>query len=77
MINGIDYLKKMYPNREEKDYQPSGLDLRLGKVFYLDAERDKKYGLIDGEKILPEQKPVKPVLLQVSGDESSGDYVVI
>ena len=24
MINGIDYLKKMYPNRNEKDYQPSG-----------------------------------------------------
>ena len=33
MINGIDYLKKMYPDRDDEDYQPSGLDLRVGRVF--------------------------------------------
>ena len=71
MINGFNYLKRMYPNRDEKDYQPSGLDLRLGNIFYLEAERDVDYGLIDGEKILPEHKPVKPMLLQVGKD----DYV--
>lgn len=71
MINGIDYLKKMYPDRDEKDYQPSGLDLRLGNLFYMDAERDVQYGLIDGEKILPEHKPIKPTLLRVGED----DYV--
>ena len=71
MINGIDYLKKMYPDRDEKDYQPSGLDLRLGNVYYLDATEEKKYGLINGEKILPEHKPLKPRLLQVASD----DYV--
>lgn len=71
MINGIDYLKKMYPNRDEKDYQPSGMDLRLGNVFYLDAERDVEYGLINGEKILPEHKPIKPILMQIA----ENDYV--
>ena len=71
MINGIDYLKEMYPNREDKDYQPSGMDLRLGNVFYLDVEEDGLYGLIDGEKLLPEHKPVKPSLLKVRKD----DYV--
>lgn len=71
MINGIDYLKKMYPDRDESDYQPSGLDLRLGNVFYLNAEKDIVYGLIDGEKILPEHEKVKPTLLQVRED----DYV--
>lgn len=72
MINGIDYLKKMYPNRDEKDYQPSGMDLRLGNVYYLDAERDKEYGLINGEKILPKHVPVKPSFMQCGVD----DYVV-
>lgn len=71
MINGIDYLKRMYPNRDEKDYQPSGLDLRLGNLFYLDAERDVEYGLINGEKILPEHKLIKPTLMQIAED----DYV--
>ena len=69
MINGIDYLKKMYPNRDEKDYQPSGLDLRLGNVFYLDSKKEVRYGLINGEKILPEHKPVKPKLLEVGKDD--------
>lgn len=71
MINGIDYLKRMYPNRDEKDYQPSGLDLRLGNLFYLDVERDVEYGLINGEKILPEHKPIEPISIQVAED----DYV--
>lgn len=71
MINGIDYLRKMYPDRDEKDYQPSGMDLRLGKIFSFDAEKDVRYGLIDGKKILPKQVPVKPMLLQVASD----DYV--
>lgn len=71
MINGIDYLKKMYPGRKDKDYQPSGLDLRLGKVFCLDFERDEQYGLIDGKKYLPEHKPIKPMLMRCGED----DYV--
>ena len=71
MINGIDYLKEKYPGRDIKDYQPSGLDLRLGNLFYMETERDIKYGLIDGEKILPKHKPVKPTLIQVRED----DYV--
>lgn len=53
MINGIDYLKKMYPNRDEKDYQPSGMDLRVGRVFVLE---DRLWAsLHEGEKHLPNQ----------------------
>lgn len=48
MINGIDYLRKMYPGRNEKDYQPNGLDLRLGAVYSLDAT--EMCGIFDGEK---------------------------
>lgn len=53
MINGIDYLKKMYPGRDEEDYQPSGLDLRVGRVFVLD---DGMLAFLhEGEKRLPAQ----------------------
>lgn len=70
MINGIDYLKQMYPDRDDKDYQPSGMDLRLGKVFALNQEHDF-YGLVDGKKYLPEQEYIKPVLFECGID----DYV--
>jgi len=58
MINGIEYLKKMYPNRDEKDYQPSGLDLRLGKVYRLDRLKSMA-GIYDGRKVLPKHKELK------------------
>ena len=61
MINGIDYLKKMYPNRDEKDYQPSGLDLRLGNVFKMDYGKERfdvLYGIYNGQKKLPEHVEV-------------------
>lgn len=70
MINGIDYLKKMYPNSDEKVFQPSGMDLKLGKVFSLNQD-DDFYGLIDGEKYLPKQKYIKPTLFKCRED----DYV--
>ena len=71
MINGIDYLKKMYPDKRDEDYQPSGLDLRLGKVFCLNFKEDEKYGLIDGKKYLPEHKYIRPTLMKCRDD----DYV--
>ena len=69
MINGIDYLKKMYPDCNDKDYQPSGLDLRAGNLYSLCYEDDKTYGLIDGKKYIPKHEPVKPTLLQVKKDD--------
>lgn len=53
MINGYDYLKEMYPDRDPDDYQPSGLDLRVGKVFVFDD--DSIASLHEGEKMLPTQ----------------------
>lgn len=66
MINGIDYLRKMYPNRDGKDYQPSGLDLRLGNVYYLDSERDPLYGIYEGKKVLPKHTELQPAKINDS-----------
>lgn len=73
MINGIDYLKKMYPNRDDKDYQPSGLDLRLGKVYHIDEYKNGMFlGLYGGKKYLPnhiEARERKVAIMTESGEE--------
>ena len=62
MISGIDYLKKMYPDRDDKDYQPSGLDLRLGKVFTLSPNQSLfPCGIYGGEKHIPKHKEMETV----------------
>ena len=76
MINGIDYLRTMYPDRDEKDYQPSGMDLRLGKVFALNEE-ENFYGLIDGQKYLPEHEYIKPSLLKCREDDYVAGWFLI
>ena len=58
MINGIDFLKQMYPNRDDKDYQPSGLDLRLGKVY--EIEDEMPCGIVDGQKHVPHHIEIEP-----------------
>lgn len=71
MINGIDYLKKMYPNRNEKDYQPSGMDLRLGKVYYMETDKDKLYGIYGGKKIIPHHHELKMTQVKMYGSTLS------
>ena len=58
MINGLDYLKKMYPNATEEELQPCGLDLRLGQIYEIDSSEDY-YGLFDEYKKIPEHIPKK------------------
>ena len=47
MINGNTILREVYPNMEEKQYQSSGLDLKLGQIYELvDKPHDVyNYGL--------------------------------
>lgn len=69
MINGIDYLKKMYPGCNDKDYQPSGLDLRLGQVFCLKTDEHILYGLYGGHKFLPKQEELPLTQFKTGSDE--------
>ena len=75
MINGIDYLKKMYPNMDKKDYQPSGLDLRLGQVYEVEYEEDYLYGLYGGEKHIPKHIKIKEELVKFFDEESEKTYL--
>ena len=52
MINGNDFLKEMYPNKDEEQYQSSGLDLKLGQIYEVIDKPYKvnDYGLFIDEK---------------------------
>lgn len=54
MINGINYLKEMYPNFDDSSYQPDGIDLRLGQVYRFDFSSEILYGITEESKILPD-----------------------
>ena len=68
MINGIDILKEKYPDRNNKDYQPAGLDLRIGKLYEYDPHQDSFAGIIGGNKILPPLRQVKPIFVNDMND---------
>ena len=57
MINGIQVLREVYSNHEEESFQPSGLDLKLGKVYKISNEG--VCGIVDGEKIIPNHIPLE------------------
>lgn len=81
MINGINYLKEKYPNRSEKDYQPAGLDLRIGKLYCWDVTEvvDGQIpfvGIVGGEKVLPKLREVEPVLFNSVDKEPSEVFIL-
>lgn len=52
MINGEKVLRDKYPGLDENQYQPAGIDLRLGKLMIL-SEKEEVYGIADSIKQLP------------------------
>ena len=66
MINGEKFLRKQYPDLDEQQYQPAGIDLKLGKIETFDIDK-KYYGIIDGVKIIPNRKELKMNALSVDG----------
>lgn len=67
MIIGEKKLRELYPNLDENQYQPAGIDLKLGKVMTFHNEQDDVFGLIDDEKILPKQEELPEDAIQLRG----------
>lgn len=67
MITGEKTLRQIYPNLEEEQYQPIGIDLTLNKVAELKYEDGKNYGLFKNKKVLPKQSEMKTVNVQFNG----------
>lgn len=60
MINGYEVLKEKYPDFDEEQRTPNGIDLRLGKVYTLDNQKEQ-YGLYKDEKVIPEYNEITPI----------------
>lgn len=67
MIIGKAQLKQLYPNLDENQYQPAGIDLTLGEVLTLEHNDGTQYGLLKDAKVLPQQSKLELTTMQVSG----------
>lgn len=67
MINGEGNLRRQYPDLDEKQYQPAGIDLTLDKVSILKHNNGTTYGLLKDVKVLPEQEELEINAVQVGG----------
>lgn len=67
MITGENTLRQIYPNFDEKQYQPAGIDLTLDKVSKLKHNDGTIYGLTKKAKVLPLQEEMKTANMQVGG----------
>ena len=67
MITGERTLRQLYPNLEEDQYQPAGIDLTVDKVALLTHNQGTVYGLLKNAKILPQQEELKISNVQVGG----------
>lgn len=71
MINGEKILRQRYPNLDDKQYQPAGIDLKLGKIETFDIGDNKFYGVIDGLKVIPDRSELVMNALSVNGEIKS------
>ena len=67
MITGEKTLRQIYPNLDEEQYQPAGIDLTLGSVYELRHNEGTIYGILKNAKVLPEHVQLKTKNVQVSG----------
>lgn len=67
MINGELILRNKYPDLDEAQYQPNGIDLTLDKVAVLKYNEGTIYGLLKDAKILPEQEDLETKSVMVAG----------
>lgn len=67
MINGEGNLRRNYPNLDENQYQPAGIDLTLDKVMSIKHNSGTIYGLLKDAKVLPEQVELSTSKIMVGG----------
>ena len=67
MISGEKTLRQIYPNLDENQYQPAGIDLTLDQIYTLDYNDGIIYGILKDAKVLPRQNKCETVNIQVGG----------
>lgn len=67
MINGEKILRERYQNLDEKQYQPCGIDLTVGKIEKIITDEKKHRGIINGEKLNPEYEELSMNAVSANG----------
>ena len=67
MITGEKYLRQLYPNLSEKQYQPAGIDLTLDIVSQITYDKGTVYGLLKDAKVLPRLDPLLTANVHIGG----------
>jgi deoxycytidine triphosphate deaminase len=75
MINGEGNLRRNYPDLDEKQYQPAGIDLRLSKLMILDTN-EEVYGIADNVKQLPNQKEVPETAVTIKSSSLETGWLI-
>lgn len=64
MIIGEKELRKLYPELDDDQYQPGGIDLKLDNVKIFSGN-ENVYGIADGAKQLPKQKSIEESAVKI------------
>lgn len=67
MITGERTLRQIYPNLDENQYQPAGIDLTLKSVSELNYNDGIVYGLLKDAKVIPQHIECETKKIQVGG----------
>lgn len=54
-------LKKMYPDIDDEQFTPNGIDLRLEKVMLPENISKSLFGIVNGEKLIPDLIEIPPL----------------
>lgn len=72
MLNSDVILRAKYPEFDEEQYQPAGIDLRAGKVYTIDSSGPVVPGIYKTGKKLPKHVLVEPEEMEVPNFDMDG-----
>ena len=76
MIVGEKKLRELYPNLDEDQYQPAGIDLKLGKIMKFNTKGENVYGLVNGQKYLPKQEELSDSAIKMGAGKLEVGYML-
>jgi len=68
MITGEKELRKLYPDLDENQYQPSGIDLTLNHISKIKHRNKTTYGLLQNKKLLPNLEKQETTEVEIEED---------
>ena len=75
MIIGEIYLRQIYPGLDDNQYQPAGIDLKLGQINVFD-NKDDVYAIVNNVKQLPNQTELPESAVKIGSTKLEVGYTL-